>query len=416
MLDIKSKHRFKPLTHDLCVEAVLDTFNNKWKRKDFLTVINKYSGISKEELFGSIDNEDWDVRLEIADSIAYEIEQRIEDLMDGTYEDLDLDPVKTFKRTEGVNLKERDIVSCSPIHQIFSHLMVLGLMPLFEAKILPQQYASIPGKGQLALKNQVERWLKKESLSINYAKKLDIKSAYQSTSKGIILKILNKEIPNAKWIIATITSLLDMSPNGGLLIGGYMKSWLFNLVASYIIRKIKSYNRIRRNVRFPFVVRCLTYMDDFCLFARRRADLESAVRKIIKWVKDEFGYIFKESSNIIEFLSFEEERAKRHLTGAAKGCPGIDVAGFVIHRSYTTIRKKIFLRLRRQFLRAQRDIAERANVQLWRARKIISYNGYLRHTKARGISSLLQRRYIVQASTSIISYVTSKTAGGVVEC
>lgn len=416
MVCIKGKRHFRPLSHDLCVTAVLDAFKDKWKRGDFLITACKYSGVPKEELFESIENFDWNVRLEIADGIAYEVEQRIEDLMDGTSSDLDLDPVQVFHRIEGVNLKNREITSCSPLHQVFSHLMVLGLEPLFEAKILPQQYASVPGKGQLALKNQVERWLKKKSLSISYAKKLDIKSAYQSTSKEIILKILNKEIPNAKWIITTMTSLLDMSPNGGLLIGGYMESWLFNLVASYIIRQIKSYNRIRRNVRFPFVVRCLTYMDDFCLFARRRADLESAVRKIIKWVKDEFGYIFKESSNIIEFLSFEEERAKRHLTGAAKGCPGIDVAGFVIHRSYATIRKKIFLRLRRQFLRAQRDIAERTNVQLWRARKIISYNGYLRHTKARGISSLLQRRYIVKASVSIISYVTSKTTGGVVEC
>lgn len=405
-----------PLTHELCVEAVMDTFKDKWMRKDFIIVAEKYSGVSRKELLNSITEQDWNVRVEIAEGIAYEIEQRIEDLMNEEATDLDLDPVRTFKRIDGISMKIRDLTSCCPLHQVYSHLMVLGLMPLFKSKNLPCQYASIPGKGQIELKRQVERWLRKESLGINYAKKLDIKSAYQSTKKEIILKILNKEIPKAKWIIVTMDSLLDMSPNGGLLIGGYMESWLFNLAASYIIRQIKSYCRYRRNTKHSFITRCLTYMDDFCLFARRRAGLENAVKKITKWVKDEFNYIFKESSNIIEFLSFKEERIKRHFKGAAKGCPGIDVAGFVIHRSYTTIRKKIFLKLRRQFLRAVNDIAVRGNVQLWRARKIISYNGYLRHTKARGVSSLLQRGYIVKASASIISYVTSKTTGGVVEC
>ena len=100
---------------------------------------------------------------------------------EGEAEDLDLDPVRVFHRIDGISMKNRELSCCCPLHQCFGHLAVIGMEPLLRAKLLPYQYASIPGKGQVALKRQVERWLRRKSLGIQYAIKLDVKGAYAHT-------------------------------------------------------------------------------------------------------------------------------------------------------------------------------------------------------------------------------------------
>ena len=118
------------------------------------------------------------------------------------------------------------------MHQAFGHLAVIGLRPLLRAKLLPYQFASIPGKGQIALKRQVERWLRRKSLGIQHAVKLHVQWAYAHTKQAVVMDILRREIPGATWLLAVINCLLAMAPGEGLLIGGYLEAWLFNLVAS----------------------------------------------------------------------------------------------------------------------------------------------------------------------------------------
>ena len=139
------------------------------------------------------------------------------------------------------------------------------------------------------------------------------------------------------------------------LIGGYLEAWLFNLVASYMLVKVLSYRKVRRGESKPLAVRCCSYMDDLALFGRRWRS-QSAARKLTKWALAELGLTIKLQWVRVDFLSATEEHRRRRLTGAAKGCPGLDMAGFVMHRTYTTIRAKIYVRARRQYLRAQKDI------------------------------------------------------------
>ena len=377
-----NSHRFINISHELCVQAVLEAFDKKWLRRDFVLTASKYSGVSYMELRNSIEQNDLNVRLEIAEGIAYELEQRIEDLMNGDSDGLDLDPVQVFHRIDGISMKNRELASCCPLHQVFSHLMVLSLKPLFKSRFLPSQFASIPGKGQVALKTQVERWLRKTSLGINYAIKLDVRNAYKNTKKEVVMRILEKEIPKAKTILRVMDQLLSMSPGGGLIIGGYLEAWLFNFVASYALREIQGYIKIRRHRVRRLVIRVLSYMDDFSLFGSRLADLTKSARDITKWMRENLNLEVKKNWEIISFINSKAEIGRRKLEGAKSGCPGIDVAGFVIHRTYTTIRPKIFLKLRRQFLRAANDLKNLGHIQLWRARKIVSYYGYFKHTKS----------------------------------
>ena len=238
--------RYLSLNHEMCERAVLEAFDKKWFRRDYLATVEKYGGVSRAQLSSAARVNDWNPRLEAVNGIALEMEQRIEDLLDGETDDLDLDPVSVFYRIDGISMKRRELSNCCPMHQAFGHLAVLGLRPLLQAKLLPYQFASIPGKGQIALKRQVERWLRRKSLGIQYSIKLDVQGAYAHTKQELVMKILQKEIPGATWLLAVVKCLLAMAPGEGLLIGGYLEAWLFNLVASYMLVKVMSYAKIRR--------------------------------------------------------------------------------------------------------------------------------------------------------------------------
>lgn len=44
------KQRYNELTHELCVRAVLDALDGKWKRRDIMTMVNKYGGCAMKKL------------------------------------------------------------------------------------------------------------------------------------------------------------------------------------------------------------------------------------------------------------------------------------------------------------------------------------------------------------------------------
>ena len=372
----------------------------------------KYGGVAYGRLMAETANNEMHAKLEAADGIALEMEQRIDDLLEGAADDLDLDPVHTFPRIDGISMKLRELSDCCPMHQCFGHLAVLGLKPLLRAKLLPYQFASIPGKGQVALKRQVQRWLRREKLGICHAVKLDVKSAYKNTKHELVMKILQREIPGAGWLLAVVKCLLDMAPHDGLLIGGYLEAWLFNLVASYLLRQLMSYTKTRRNVTVRLVTRCASYADDIAMFGRRWADIQSAARKITRWARDKLGLTIKDTWKRTDLLSVQQERTRRHLTGAAKGCPGFDMAGFVMHRTYTTVRRAIFKRLRRQYLRAAVNLKQRGQVPLYRSYKLVSYNGYFTGTKTRGAAETLDQPHLFKAARWAVAAAARKKGAG----
>ena len=381
--------RFLQLTHAMCEQAVLEAFDKKWFRRDYLATVEKYGGVSRAELSRAARLNDWNLRLEVVNSIALEMEQRVEDLVEGETDDLDLEPVSVFYRIDGISMKRRE---------------------LLRAKLLPYQFASIPGKGQIALKRQVERWLRRKSLGIQHAVKLDVQGAYAHTKQAVVMDILRREIPGATWLLAVIKCLLAMAPGEGLLIGGYLEAWLFNLVASYMLVKVLSYAKTRRGASTPFVTRSGSYMDDLVLLGRRWADIQSAARKLTKWALAEFGLTIKTEWVRVDFLSAAEEHQRRHMTGAAKGCPGLDMAGYVMHRTYTTIRPRIFLRARRQYIRAKADVSRNGYVPVWRSYKLVSYNGYFDWTKSRAISEALKQKKLFTAAKVAIRVTAQRNA------
>lgn len=399
------KQRYNELTHDLCVRAVLEGFDGKWTRNDIVTVVNKYGGIAYAALMNDIVTGSWNKRIEAAESIACEMEQRILDLMDGDSEAMDLDPVTVTERPDGMTGKIRPIAELCTFHQLYGHLIKIGLEPLLNVRIMPQQCASIPGRGQTGLKRQVERWLRKKSLRIGCAHKKDVRHAYPSLMYAVCIDLLKKEIPAAAWIFAVLQAMAEIAPGGHLIIGGYIDAWLFNFAMSYALRYVLSLRKVRRGQSVPLVVCAVTHMDDFGLLGRRMADVVSAARSLARWMLKNFGIELKPGGEKVDLLTYQEEHARKHApTLGGRGCPGLDMGGFVMHRSYTTVRPCIYLRARRAYLRAGREVEKSGTLQEKRAHRLTAYYGYYKNTNAETARAKLGTDKLKNIAAGVIAY------------
>ena len=200
--------------------------------------------------------------------------------------------------------------------------------------------------------------------------------AYQTTRGDMVMELLHKDIPRARWQLALVAALLRTDPGGALLIGSYLSAWLFNYVMSKFLREIAALGKMRRGAIKKLVSVYLSYMDDVATFADRAADLIMAVRRAGKWLHAALGLELKPETVAVDFLTVDEERRRRRAgSPAARGCPGIDMMGYVVHRTYITIRRRVYRRIRRQYLRAARDLQRLGRIPLYRCYKLVSYYG-----------------------------------------
>lgn len=378
------KQRYNEITDNLCMQAVRDCFRGKWYRNDVSCVIEEYAGIRRRDIAKeSTQGNSTQLKNEAIKNIGYEIQNRLTRLQNGDANALDLDPVQFRFEKDGMNGKVRKIAYCCVFHQIFNHLATLALMPLFRAKILPTQYASIPHKGQTGLKNYVIKALRRKKFNIRYAKKTDVVHAYESTMYSVVIDIIEKEIPSAKLLLLLLKALAKMSPEGCLIIGGYLDAWLFNFLMSYALRYALSQSKTKRGKKTRLIKVVVSFMDDFGFTGSRAQDIENTIKLVNDYLLQNFGLRLKRGKETA-FLSFAEEKQRRKQTHpSARGCPIFDIGGYQMHRSYITIRKAIFLRARRAFLRAMVQLRKFGRLCLQIAQRINAYFGYFKNSNSK---------------------------------
>ena len=86
------------------------------------------------------------------------------------------------------------------------------------------------------------------------------------------------------------------------------------------------------------------------------------------------------------------------------------MAGYVMHRTYTTIRPRIFLRARRQYLRAKEDVVRQGYIPVWRSYKLVSYNGYFDWTKSRAVMETLKQQKLFKAAKLSVRVTAQRRA------
>lgn len=312
-------------------------------------------------------------------------------------------PVRQFQVRE--NGKTRDICEESAEQQIFEYIAKGALDPLFRAKLLPVQYGSLPGKGQVKGKQKNERILRRKLHGKTDAAKCDVRKAYPSTTCEVVMCLLRRDIGKNKPLLWLIEAVMANYPGGVLLIGGYLPCWLFNYVMSYVLRHLMSCCKMRRGKRLRYVQALTCYADDFTAYGRV-TNLEKAIRDTTRWARDALGLTIKPAWQIIRLASFDAERRqhKRRQAGDHKRTPGVDMMGYVVRRTYTIIRGRDFVRLRRCVLRAGRDLARLGYIPWWRAQRLLSQWGEAKHSDSRGFYTKYNVYKLIKAAKRSASW------------
>ncbi len=357
------------------IPAVRKCFNGKLRRSDFRGLLIREGKISNKEIAeeGLSGNREkiYAAEERIADWLTERIRKR----------NLKLKPIRQFKREDGLTHKMRDICQESPEQQIMEYMAVNALQPLFKAKLLPCQYGSIPGRGQVSGKRKIERILRRKHRGRIDAVKGDIKKAYPSVTVECVMELLRRDIGKNRALLWFIEALMSNYPGAHLCIGGYLPSWLFNYVMSYILRYMMSCEAVRRGKPHKLILATVCYADDFTIFGRF-SNLKRTMKKTSKWSEATLGLKIKSAWQIYRIASLEEEKVqhKERRAGSKKRTPGVDMMGFVIRKTYTIIRQRVFRRLRRQVIRAWAELKRTGRMPYFRAVRLMSYKGWLKYS------------------------------------
>lgn len=309
-----------------CLTGTKKAFKGKLKRNDFQreligTGVIKRSEIAQERL----DKQGKHPKTDAA--IAAYNEMLTECIVN---RDLGLLPIRQFEREDGLTHKLRTICQESVKQQVLEYIAVEALMPLFRAKLLPVQYGSIPGRGQVAGKRKIERILRRKLTKDTAVIKGDVKKAYPSVTTGCVMELLRRDIGKNKPLLWFIGALMENYPDGHLCIGSYLSTWLFNYVMSYVLRYMLDQYQIRRGIRTKLVHATVCYADDFSLFGNY-SQLKKVLKKTSRWCTATLHININPAWTIYRLSSFEAEKELQKLrkSGCKKRTQGVDMVGFV---------------------------------------------------------------------------------------
>lgn len=270
-------------------------------------------------------------------------------------------PVKYEERIDHNSGKKRLIGLQSTKHKIYDYIAVQSLMPLYKAKIGASQFASIEGRGQVKGKQTIEKWLRSEKLNLRYCIKADIRKCYESVPLDIVYEVYESQVKNESllWFIKTLFGLFKH----GLLIGSPLSMWTCNYILSFVYHYIKErLYKIRRHKIIPLVRKVAFFMDDFALFGSSLSDLNKAFKSVRSYIYNHFRLVVKDDYRIF--------RLQYLVNGIIHG-QSVDMMGYRIGL-VTTIRRRIFVRLRRTLMRLERSLL----IEPRQARRLVSYLGW----------------------------------------
>ncbi len=312
-------------------------------------------------------------------------------------------------RYDGNSGKIREIGVESIKQQVYDYVAVNALMELFNRKIGKYQCASIPGRGQVYGKKAIEKWIRKNPAKTRVGAKGDVHHCYPSINISKLMKLLRKQVKNEDLLY--LVEILVRSYRQGLSIGSYLSQWLCNYYLSFayhyaeqeLAKVRKSRKGPEKRVRLIYAV--IFYMDDILILGSRKADVRKAMQLLVKFFKDELDLEIKANWKLFQ-VDYIGKDGRHH-----GDC--IDMMGYKIYRDHTEVRRNIFLRSRRAFVRLRKQVQRRMGIALDLAYRCVSYFGWYKNSdstnfkKKYGIEQLMK---YAKRRVSIESKIHNRTA------
>ena len=351
---------------------IADCIFRHYKRHDFRKFLIQH-GLTKERYNDIISHK---ADKSCLNSTINNITDMITDLI--RREDLSaMKPVTIRTRHDNTCGKVREIGCECPLQQCLDFIAVGASMELFNKRIVPQQCASIDGRGQLYGVRMIQKWIKKDNGAIRYAArhsrkysphckyfvKLDIKKCYPSMRMEHFMRMFRRDCANKKliWLWRSLLSSHRIDEqHQGLMIGSLISQWAAQYIISFAYRYVMSLHKYQYKDQTKVSHMCI-FMDDMLLIGSNRRELSAAVNLLRRFMLDNFGLRIKEQYNICELC----------------GSVGIDMMGYVVYRSgKVAVRARNFIKLRRQAMRYNRL----RRMTYRQAKHFISYKGYFMHS------------------------------------
>lgn len=212
-----------------------------------------------------------------------------------------------------------------------------------------------------------------------YHVKIDVKQCYPSISHEVVRKIMHRYVRSAD-ILYCVDAILATYDMGGLEIGSYFSLQVANLVLSFAYHHIDGLCKERRGKSVRLISHQIWHMDDGLILGRDKRNLRMAVRSLVRYMRDELG------------LTIKPWKIAR--TGEEEP---LDLGGFVVRPSRTTMRAGTFIRAKRAFRRFARHHSLRL------ARRICSYWGLLKHTDSDGFIARNNIYKLLRLARAIVS-------------
>lgn len=332
----------------------------------------------------------------------HKLEKKIRDIARNNYEDLffivdyiseqiyyeikehkiDLEPIRYEERYDDIAKKTRKIGISSMKQQCLDYIAVDACKEMFLAKIGYYQCASLKNKGQLFGKNAIETWIRTNPKKCQWIFKADVKQFYPSVPHQTLKKILDRDIKNedVKYLIFRLIDTYD----SGLCIGSYLCQYLANYYLSYAYHYVTEmlYTE-RRGKRLNLVHHALFYMDDIILLGSNKKSMKLAINRLEKYLKDELGLSLKPSYQLFPLDSRP-----------------IDMMGYKIYTYKTTVRKRIYKRANKVYVKLKNTNNE---ITLEYAYKVISYYGYFKHSCSKKYIKKVKLNKTLKTAKEVIS-------------
>lgn len=276
---------------------------------------------------------------------------------------IQLSPIMYEERYDTSAKKMRNIGIASMKQQCYDYIAVNACKKMFLAKIGHYQCASLSEKGQIFGKNAIETWIRTNPKQCKWVFKCDIKKFYPSVNHDIIKKYLRRDIKNDR-VLYLLYTLID-TYDEGLCIGSYLSQFLANYFLSYPYHYVSEMlYTTRRENRINLVNHVLFYMDDILLLGSSKKNVKKASKMLEEYLNN-MDLTLKPSYQLFPLDSRP-----------------IDMMGYKIYTYKTTIRKRIFDRANKVYLKAKRNNFE---LTLEDAYKVVSYHGYFKHSWSKKI-------------------------------
>lgn len=376
---------------DLIKRATYNCLERKYVRKDTLKLLRQYSNSNLSPK---------DIKNMIKKDGKHSVYPYVENIIDGLRNELIerklvLKPIVYKEKIDGSCLKVRTIGIQDVKQQIYDYIAIEGLQPMLK-RIGEYQCASIKGRGPIKGAQRIQRWLRNKN--IRYAGKADVKKCYENISRENMMKFLHKYVKNdlLLWLINELLITFEH----GLSIGSYLSQFLCNLYMSQLYHEIsENMFRIRKhkngiNERINLVDHVIFFMDDILILGTNSKDLHKAMKLIIKFAKDKMGLEIKPSWTV--FKTRLEDR--KNDSGQF-----IDMMGFRMYRWHTTIRRRVFKRIRKAYMRTLKCIKTHKTILVSLARKCLSYYGYIKHTDSFKFKKRYEVYEIVKYCKKVVS-------------